>query len=607
MKAKKFLLMLVCFASAVSCAKFLDMSPDENLTIPDVFQNRIYTRDFLTNVYSYLPYHADMNVDNPFVGASDEMEVAFGGHPSHQISDGSWNPSTISLFSMWAESYVAIRKVNIFLENVENSPLKADEMRHWTGEAYFLRAWFHFMIFRCYGPIPIIDHSLSTEEDMLAIHRAPADEVVAFIVADCDRAAEYLSDMTKQPSTDTGRATKVAALGLKTRALLYLASPLYNGNPEQAALKDPDGTQLISQTYDAQKWKAAFDAAIDCIRQSEAAGYGLYDKYPEDPVKNYQNIFNDNWNKEILWARNIGTADHWLNCSDPTSFGCFAIFDPVQELVDAYEMEDGSRPITGYTNNGLNPIINPESGYREDGFATDSYKGRWNVGVSNMYAHREPRFYASINFAGEEWKTTRESNWTKPHYNEFWFKGADGKNNAGSDYCKTGYLMKKLHYPNRIPWQYTPLMMYVYIRLGEIYLNAAEAANEYGGSAEAYSYINAIRNRAGLPNLPEGLSKEQMRERIRHERRVELAFETHRFFDVRRWLIGPETQGVPIHSMNIWEGENQQDPAFYKRIKVEDRVFESPKHYFFPIAQGEIDKHQDRGLVQNLGWTTINE
>ena len=96
-----------------------------------------------------------------------------------------------------------------------------------------------------------------------------------------------------------------------------------------------------------------------------------------------------------------------------------------------------------------------------------------------------------------------------------------------------------------------------------------------------------------------------MRDKIKHERRIELAFEVHRFFDVRRWLNGPETQGVPIHSMNMWEGEHMQDPAFYKRIKVEDRVFEAPKHYFFPVEQKEIDKHEKRDLVQNLGWTTM--
>lgn len=613
MKTLQISLIVVGLAMMASCDKFLDMAPDENLTIPDVFANRIYTRDFLTHTYSWIPTEGNMVDDggawrNPYTAGSDEMECAYGGAYAHQINNGGWNPTDISRTQIWPESYMALRKVNIFLQNVGNCPASADEIRHWTGEAYFLRAWYHFLVFRAYGPIPIVDHAFDPNEDMMVVRRSSADEVAAFIAADCDRAVEYLYDMPRWPSTDTGRATPMAALGLKSRVLLYIASPLYNGDPLFAELKDPiDGTLLISQVYDKEKWKVAAEAAQDCIRKSEASGYKLYDKHPEDPVINYQRIFTDNWNNEILWAKNIGTYEHMLNCSDPVSFGCFSILDPTQEMVDAYEMEDGSTPITGYTNDGLNPIINPESGYKEDGFTTEERKGRWLKGVSNMYVRREPRFYASINFAGALWKTTRASNWTDPHVNEFWFKGMDGKNNAGSDYCKTGYLMKKLHYPDRIPWQYTPRMMWVYIRLGEVYLNAAEALNEYHGPAEAYPYVNAIRKRAGLPDLPAGLSRDQMREKIKHERRIELAFEVHRFFDTRRWLEGPQTQGVPIHSMNIYAGEHMQDPAFYKRVKVEDRVFVSPKHYFLPIDQKEVDKHQNRELVQNLGWTTVAE
>ena len=600
----------------VSCEKYLDMSPDEVLTIDDVFANRIYTRDFLTHIYSWTPTEANMADDggawrNPYTAGSDEMECAYGGAYAHQINSGGWNPTDIKRTQVWPESYMALRKVNMFLENVDKCPTSDSEINHWKGEAYFLRAWFHFLVFRAYGPIPLVDHALDPDEDMLSIRRSNVDAVIKFICDDCDRAIQYLYDMDRWPSTDTGRATRIAAFGLKSRALLYLASPLYNGDPLFADLKDPvDGSYLISQTVDPQKWVNAANAAKECIQVAEAAGYGLFKKYPTDPVKNYQSIFLENWNVEVLWAKNIGTYDHWLNCSDPISFGCYSIFDPTQEMVDAYEMADGSTPITGYTNNGLTPIINPLSGYTETGFvasADDSGMERWPAGVSTMDVNREPRFYASINYTGQRWKTTRASNWTVPHYNEFWFTGMDGKNNAGSDYCKTGYLMRKLHNPARVPWQYTPQQMWVYIRLGEIYLNAAEAINESEGPANAYQYVNAIRERAGLPDLPAGLTKDEMRDKIKHERRIELAFEVHRYFDTRRWLNGPETQGVPIHSMNIYAGTALNDPAFYERIEVEKRVFISPKHYFFPIDQTEIDKHQKRELVQNLGWTTLIE
>ena len=601
----------VCMCAAMAgCEDYLDMAPDENLTIGDVFSNRLYTRDFLTHIYSWTQTEANMADDggawrNPYTVGCDEMECAYGGAYGHQINNGGWNPTDIKRTQVWPESYMALRKVNMFLANVDKCPTNETEKLHWKGEAYFLRAWFHFLVFRAYGPIPLLDHALDPGEDMMSIRRSPADECAKFIAADCDRAYELLKDVPRWGSTDTGRATSLSALGLKSRVLLYIASPLYNGSDMMAELKDPVTKEcLISQTYDAEKWNEAAKAALACIDEARAVGRKLYDKYPDDPAKNYQQLFVDNWNDEILWAKNLGTYSHWLDCGAPVSFGCYSILNPTQEMVDAYEMANGLAPITGYTNDGMTPIINPESGYREDGFAAEaSDKGWWQQGVSNMYVGREPRFYASINFAGAIWKTSRASNWTQPHTLEFWFHGIDGKGHAGSDYCKTGYLMKKLLYPTRVPWQYTPLMQWVYIRLGEMYLNYAEAVNEYEGPAKAYAYVNDIRKRAGLPELPRGLSKEQMRERIRHERRIELAFEVHRFFDVRRWLQG-DTQGKPIHSMNIYAGGHMQDPAFYQRIKVEDRVFEAPKHYLFPIDQVEIDKNQRRLLVQNPGWTT---
>lgn len=596
-------------AALTGCEDFLDMAPDENLTIQQVFENRIYTRDFLSHTYSWTPTEANMADDggawrNPYTAGCDEMECAFGGAYAHQINNGGWNPTDITRTQVWPESYMALRKVNMFIENVDKCPTNETEKRHWKGEAYFLRAWFHFLVFRAYGPIPLLDHALDPAEDMMGIRRSSADQVAKFIADDCDRAYELLKDVPRWGSTDTGRATSLSALGLKSRVLLYIASPLYNGNTQMADLKDPvDGTNLISQTRDDEKWKTAADAALACITEARGAGRDLYRKN-SDPVKNFQEIFNVNWNDEVLWAKNLGTYDHWLNCGDPVSFGCFSILNPTQELVDAFEMADGSTPITGYTEDGLKPIINPESGYVEEGFTETEFEGRWQKGVSNMYVGRDPRFYASINFAGAIWKTSRASNWTEPHTLEFWYNGIDGKGHAGSDYCKTGYLMKKLVYPTRVPWQYTPLMQWVYIRLGEMYLNYAEALNEHSGPvADVYTYVNAIRNRAGMPDLPKGLSKDEMRKRIRHERRIELAFEVHRFFDVRRWLEG-ETQGEPIHSMNIYAGDNMQDPAFYQRIKVEDRVFDPKKHYLFPINQVEIDKNERHLLVQNPGWTT---
>jgi hypothetical protein len=264
-------------------------------------------------------------------------------------------------------------------------------------------------------------------------------------------------------------------------------------------------------------------------------------------------------------------------------------------MIDAYEMANGEAPVTGYNADG-SPIVNHGSGYVETGYvATASPDGYYPAGVRNMYVGREPRFYACVNFAGRRWKASNC---------EFWNTGVDGRSKSATDYCSTGYLLRKycnedlLYINNAYQNDYRTRVHY--FRFGELYLNYAEAVNEAEGPAKAYYYMNRIRTRAGLPELREGLNQAQMREKIRHERRIELAFENHRFFDVRRWKTAPETENKPIHGMNIYAGTRLNDDAFYERTVVEPRVFQS-EHYLFPIPQGELDR-TERIIVQNPDW-----
>lgn len=579
-----------------ACEDYLNKTPDEDLTIENVFENRDYARSYLAHVYSFMPTEANFADPggiwrNPFVGGCDEMEIAYGNSYTHRINSGAWNPINIVEIPVWNETYMAVRKVNMFLENLDKVPTSNSEKEQWRGEAYFLRAYFHFLSFRTYGPIVLLDRSLELDEDLLSITRRPIEECVEFIAIDCERAAKILPD--KMPITDTGRATKIAALALKSRLLLYAASPLYNGNADMKNFIDSTGMALFPASYDANKWETAANAALSCIQAAESGGYGLYQSNNNDPVLNYQELFYTNWNKEVIFAKNMDRYDHYIKCADPIGLGGYSIINPTQEIVDAYEMENGQIPITGYNADGF-PIINESSGYTEKGYAQDERTRRWEKGVSNMFVKREPRFYASINYPGQIWKG---------HRLELWYHGVDGKRFAGSDYCKTGYLMRKIVNPNfRIIEGINTLNTWIYFRLAEQYLNYAEALNEYSGpSNEVYKYINAVRNRSGLPGLAKELTKEQMRDRIKHERQIELAFETHRFFDVRRWKDAENSENKPINSLSIMEGENMQDDRFYKRTFLEERVFETPKHYFFPIAQNEIDKNVNK-LTQNLGW-----
>lgn len=595
MKTRNIIVFLCgLFLAFSSCEDYLEMTPDEDLTLEDIFSNSYNTTAFLSNIYAALPDEAELNI---FTGGSDEMEVAYGQHPAHIINDGAWNPN--NAYNFWSGLYISIRKCNLFLENVDKVPVDASVISNWKGEAYFLRAFNYFMLIRLYGPVPLLDHSLTPNENFESITRAPIQDCVDFIVQDCERAIGLL-----QPNvsvTQKGRATSIAAYALMSRTLLYMASPLWNGNPDYEDFKNSKGEQLFP-AYSADRWSRAASASLKCIQEAEAAGYGLY-KQEADYVRNYQNLFIENNNIEWLFSKNVGlwgTASHFDNCCEPVSLGGFSIMNPTQTLVDAYQMQNGTDPILGYTvlnqtTNEIEPIINSLSGYKDKGFTSSAHPQGWYpVNVHNMYVGREARFYASINFAMQKWKTTTLM---------LWKTGKDGRDNAGSDYCKTGYLQKKLVDPGMsINPSVRQLRARIFFRLGEIYLNYAEALNESEGAVTGvYTYMNTIRNRVGLPDLPAGLSKEQMRERIQHERRIELAFEHHRFFDVRRWKIAKDTEPKWIHGLDIYSGTSRTDESFYKRIGVEKRVFETPKHYLWPIPQVEIDKSKEH-IYQNPGW-----
>lgn len=597
-----------------ACNDYLDKLPEGDMTVEEVFQNYTTAKRWLANTYMHLPAELNFMCDrsdtwgrNPFTAGSDEMEIAYGGAASHYLNNGSLNSSnSYSICTAWNECYMGIRKANIFLENIDNTPLvtsgntsatdvfTAEIRDQWKGEAYMLRAFAFYQLVRTYGPVPITDYALPTDEDYNKIRRNTMEECIQFIVEDCDRAIALLP--VKHTGENIGRASGGAAMALKSRMLLYAASAIYNGHSYFANYKDNEGVHLFPTSNDDSKWSTAAKAALDCITALEAAGHKLYDAKLPDYVNNYRAIHQESYNAEWIFWRNVEWYNHLDNCGTILSLKGFSILNPTQEMVDAYHMANGMVPITSYRADGFTPIVNSGSGYIEEGYTSDDGSNGWAPkGVRNMYANREPRFYASINFAGQKWLGTTC---------DFWYTGKDGRRGAGSDYCKTGYLIAKIINPNANPSTGAGYerRAWLYFRLAEIYLNYAEAVNEAEGPAKAYTYINKIRARAGIPDLATGLNKDEMREAIRRERRVELAFEGHRYFDVRRWGIAENTDNKPIHCMNIMAGTHLQDNAFYERVKCEDRVFDKSKHYWFPIPQSEIDITQ-RSLVQGPGWT----
>ncbi|GGH18736.1 RagB/SusD family nutrient uptake outer membrane protein [Sphingobacterium alkalisoli] len=571
-------LVVLLFVSQ-ACDSFLDQVPDDRQTIEEVFQKKRPTEEYLANIYNSVPDESDQWNGHPWIGNVDEVHIAWAKWTIYQLNIGNWTPGS-SPFYKWQGYYNGIRSATYFMNHIDGNTEILNIDGQWLidqykGEARFLRALYYFLILRQYGPCVLLgDSEIPADATNNDIQRARAsfDECVDYIASEFAEAAKVLP-IVNSHERDFGRATKGAALAFRARLLLYAASPQYNGNTEQASFRNKDGAQLIAQSYDKEKWKRAADAAKEVI---DLETYSLYEDPSQDPVASYRGVLLSPWNSEVIFARKDNGLWNWdYNCSLRSAGGWNGVA-PLQEMVDSYFMKDGKS-------------IHESDLYEGSGF-TD--------GIYNMYVNREPRFYASILFQGTTYKggnITRD-----PITVELNYSGRDGKRNGGEDYSHTGYLVLKGVSPetNRLTGV-SASRPYVLMRLGEIYLNYAEALAEYGGNdAEALVYLNYIRKRAGIPEygtagLPEPTGA-QLIQKIRDERRVELAFESHRWFDVRRWKIVEGVMGDQ-HGMNIDADGND----FFNR-RVAAHYAWRKAYYWFPLSQYEID----RGLllVQNPGW-----
>lgn len=595
------ILLTLFTAGFVSC-DYLDKQPDDMLTLEQAFQTRTNVESYLASVFSYLPDEGDMMNGNIWGTASDEgtYPPGYTWHPSNRMKNGSYSALN-PVYDVFGGYYTAIRSCNVFIENVDRcNELSVSEKTQFKAEAIFLRTFYHFLLMRQFGPIYYVNRAIPVDAELqeLQLARNSMDELVEWLVRDLDEIinTKMLPDVIES-TTYAAKPTRGAAMALKSRILLYAASPLFNGNTDYASMKNHDGKQLISQTEDRNKWKKAANAAFQLIETNIYSLYEETDKNDQlNPLASYTNLFLDAWNprnKEVIFTRSEFDGWGWDRLSSPRSVGGADGFSPTQQQVDAYFMEDGL-------------TIDESPLYSESGFSTEDGKYT-KANTFNMYCHREPRFYASICYNGDEW--VYDGN--KVHITQFHFSGSDGMSGS-HDYTPTGYLVRKMVSPatslNPERRTYRP---WIFFRLAEIYLNYAEAQNECEYSAstsypDPLFFINLIRRRAGIPlygtnagDVPIPVNQQEMREAIRRERRVELAFETHRFFDTRRWKIAKDTDGGPMYGMNANVGTSATDPAYYVRTIFETRVFDT-KHYLQPIKADEINRNPN--CVQNIGW-----
>lgn len=614
-----FLLIMTVIAYSACNKDFLNQVPDDKLTIDQVFQRKDLSEEYLANIYYYLSSAFPNTTGNPWEGLSDETDVTYNrpdndAYASYQMNLGNWSAAS-GYYDTWSTYYKGIRSASYFMAHIGGNTqiLELNNgqqlITQYTAEARFLRAFFYFRLLIQYGPIVLLPETpiapdAQAEDPLLNLPRSPYDSCVKYIVDQLDLAAKDLPlSYAQQSKLDYGRATASACMAIKSRLLLYAASPLFNGNTDYAGFKNLDGTPLISQQVDVDKWRAAAEAAKEVI------DLGVFQLYKENdsqgdfsPYLSLQNLFLNTFNKEWIFSYQNANVINERGLT-PRGASGYSSTGPTQQMVDAFEMANGVRPIVGYNADG-SPIINPDpdNHYAESGFSDfQAFDDPASRSTFNMWVNREPRFYVSVTYAGRPWINTT-SGLGVLLYEPWWTGGSGG---GGSwDYTRTGYLWRKNVSPNSNPktgkYVERPLLVY---RYAEILLNYVEALNESDpGNPDILRYLNMIRERAGVPQygaganpLPVPGSQDKMRDAIHHERRVELAFENRRYFDTRRWKIAERTDGGDFYGMNT----STDPPAYYNRWSFETRVFHE-NYYLFPIPQKAMDR--DKNLVQNPGW-----
>ncbi len=570
---KSTIIVIFCFIAILalsSCEEmmgdFLDKAPGVDVTEDTIFSSRVEVEKFIAGTYerglhSILPirgtYH---NATYTLSGAciSDEAEANEGWYDPQQ-----WNQGSVTEGSSYEDGprfnyrWDAIRRCNILLERVDEVPgIEQSYANQVKGEALALRADMYLEMFKRYGGVPIVDHRFALDEDFM-IPRASVEETVNFIVKDCDDAAALLPE--SYPSTYRGRFTKTAALAIKSRALLYAASPLFN--TASPYLDFGDKNDLICYgNEETNRWQLAADAAKAALDAAAAGGFSLVTDQGED--MNYRYVWEQNDNSEVILANKLnGNSGFWSWPSSglhPKPLGVsWGGVSATHNFVKMYEKKDGT------------PMDWNEAG---------------GEGLLAIYANLDPRFYQTMAPVGSKWSNQLgiiES-----------FVG--GKHEVGG----VGVWVHKWA-PYNASWGVRPVYNNILYRVAELYLNYAEALNEAQGPVgAAYDAVNTIRNRSGMPDLPTGLSKEAFRERVRNERAVELSFEEHRFYDIRRWEIC-ENEGVMsgemygVKTRKIDGGEYSYEPYVF-----ESRVFHL-KMYLHPFPRTEVLKGY---LVQNPGY-----
>jgi len=535
-----FFILLLGFTS---CEDYLEVSPKDQISDNILWSDVSQADMFLNDIYAALP--SVVNRFDPWENWSDDSMDGINGAVSRNVyAIAAYTPENAE--TQWSQ-YANIRKCNLFIEKVSESDLPEDWKALRLAEVRFLRAYFYTQLWTWHGGVPIIEDVLNYNEqgdDVFRV-RNNSEETFAFITGECNAIANDLPLV----ADESGRITRGAALTLKAWCELFNASPLYN------------------PSNDKSKW------ALAASTYKNVMDLGVYDLFPEYSTLFYE---ENNFNQETILAKpHVGGTDIGRSTegyAGPHYTGgtltAWSMINPTQDIVDEYAME-----------NGL-PITDPESGYDPQ----------------NPYANREKRFYESIVYDGSMWNgAVYYSRLGVESNNELDLGISTGATNTGyalrkglkEEYAVSGD--NKLSSANSILFRY-----------GEVLLSYAEAQNEaVGPDASVHEALNKVRERAELPFLKEGLTQDEMRTAIRRERRVELAFEERRWYDLIRWKIAEDNLNGTLHAMRIEEVDGNLE---YTVIPAPggERVFYADRNYYLPIPQSAMD--QNSKLEQNPNY-----
>jgi hypothetical protein len=612
------IILIVSGALFTSCKKeFLNTKPLIEVSSADAWKDGSLSAAFVNNIYNGL---GNGGFDEQMLSSlSDESVFTHPGRGINTINEGTLGPTNTGWTNNtyeWGSMYSRIRACNVALENLSTSTIDKSLKERLQGEAHFLRGYYYQQLVRYYGGVPIIKRSYALGESDYTADRNTFDDCIKFITSDCDSAATLLTGKT----LEKGRTSVAAALALKSRVLIYAASDLHDIPTAKAkssvisAYGHPELLGYVTGDRTA-RWQAAKDAA-KAVLDAAGSGYKLNLSTPasfDEGKNNYISIAMGGGSKsaiadataanELIFARYFiadqdATGENVGLNNGPNGYHNWAGNTPVENLVSDYETMDGN-------------------------------KFDWNNPAQKAapYVNRDPRFYATVLYDGAGWKPRDKISGNVDPVNQIqtgsyqvgtaMLAGLDTRQSSIENWngSWTGYYMRKFvdPDPNVVDNNTKQFIPWPFFRYTEAVFNYAEACIELGLDAEARTWLNKIRFRAGMPALTE--SGDALRQRYRNERRIEMVYEEQRYHDARRWMIAPATLGQKLMFINI-TGKLKAGKAAPTPYKHDETIYDynyTPaidlglenrqwldKMYFLPISQGEVSKNTK--LIQNPGY-----